>query len=568
MNFHNRTRAALAAVRSHAAVAAPFAPWVAIPVFMLLAWAFRAPDITLLGDDAVYLLLSDSIRDFSYRETYTPGHPVHAHYPPLYPALLALGSFLLGNRPDHLALVGIAAAAGGLLVFWVGVRAFFGAVMAAAALVLAALNPALIETAGLLMSEAPFFALTALAIWAASRPTARWTGVAVAAAVGAGLTRAVGIAVILAVLITWLLARRWRASAVLALCTALTVGAWLAWTFTAPGRPPDWSYSGTAAGLFSESADSPYLQDGRTESPPSSAAREQEAQPRSTIPVALAKRVVNNARVYLTRDLGWLLPAATSDATDVDDWLWAALIVLLGGAGFVQLWRRWRAAALLLTSYGGILLVWPLAFGRFLLPVLPFILLVLLLGARAIGARMRAAPHLLPVVLVAAIAGRAAAQDVGRARAIARCDRARATGSPECFTRDQVALFNAARFARATTDERERFVLGSKWPTFAYYARREVIPLSLVAGDDASQTLANLDQAGVRYVVVTHLLKGDPVFARQLTDVCDRLELVSSFDRSTFMLRVKDDVSVDRSACDALQRYEFRPSDIERFGLW
>lgn len=568
MNFHHRKRAALAAFRSHAAVAASFVPWIAIPVFMLLAWAFRAPDITLLGDDAVYLLLSDSIREFSYRETYIPGHPVHAHYPPLYPALLTLGSFFLGNRPDHLALVGIAAAAGGLLVFWFGVRAVFGAAMAAAALVLAALNPALIEISGLLMSEAPFFALTALAIWAASRPTARWTVVAVVAAIGAGLTRAPGIAVILAVLITWLLARRWRASAVLALCATLTVGPWLAWTFTAPGRPADWSYSGTAAGMFTESGDSPYVQSGQTDSPTNRAGREDETQPRNAIPIALGKRVVKNARVYLTRDMAWVLPAATLGATDVDDWLWAVSIVFLGGVGLVHLWRRWRAAALLLVTYGGTLLLWPLAFGRFLLPVLPFILLALLLGARAIGARMRTAPYVLPVLLVTAIAGRAAAQDLGRARAVAQCDRARAKSSQVCFTPDQVAFFSAAGFARSNTEEGERFVLRSKWPTFAYYARREVIPLSLVAGDNGSQTLENLDQAGVRYVVVTHLMKGDLVFARHLMDVCDRLELVSGFNRSTFILRVREGVSVDRSACDALQRYEARPSDIERFGLW
>lgn len=542
-------------------------PVVLITVFVAVTWVLRAPDITLEGDDALYLLLSESLRDFNYRETFLVGHPTHAQYPPGYPALLAMASLLVGSRPDHLAIVGILAAAGGLAALWFAVRSIWSPWIAAGTLAVAAFNPGLIHISGLLMSEAPFFALAIVAIWGARRPgDRRVVAIAIIAAIAAALTRAAGVSIVIAVLIAWLLERRWRAASILALCAALTVGPWLVWTFTAPNQNPDRSYASDAAfGLTDSLQRAPGPQSATT------SGTRPDGPPRlAKVPEALARRVAANAQTYATRELPWVLPAASVPGTTVDNWVWLVAVVLFGAAGLRQLWQRWRVAALFLACYGALLLVWPWAIPRLLIPIVPLIILTLLVGAWVLGSRLGRRGWIVPVTLGALIAFTAIARNLTRLEQASACDRSRATSSPACFSDDQLGFFSAAGHARTVTDSAARFALGSKWSTFGYYARREVLPFRATPGMSGEQIVDSLAAAGVGHVLLAHLSSNDVAFGRLLRPSCDRLALVGVFNSQTLLFELRERAAADTTGggCAALAAYESVPGVPGQAGLW
>lgn len=544
---------------------APRMTWVVaavlITVFVGVAWLLRAPGITMVGDDALYLYLSESIRDFNYRETFAVGHPIHALYPPGYPALLALASLVVGSRPDLLVIVGILAAAGGLAVLWFAVRSVWGAWLAAGTLAVAALNPGLIHVSGMLMSEAPFFALVIVAVWTARKGgDRRATTIAIVAAIAAALTRTAGVTVIVAVFLAWLLDRRRRDAAILALCAALIVGPWLAWSLTAPNQNPERSYAYDAVAALSPRIRS---SDGvAPDTTAAAAARPTRFPAIAEIPAALARRVADNAAAYASRELPWALPVATVRGTTLDNWLWLVVLVILGALGLKEAWSRWRAAALLLICYGALLLVWPWALARLLVPVVPLVLMTILVGGAALGRKLGRFGWTVPLVVGVLIAGAAIAQNLERAQAVRACDRSRATVTPGCFSDDARAFFTAASYVRTGTAPDARVAVRGKVPTFAYYARREVVPVVITAGPSAGQILDGLVNAGADYVLLEHLNMLDATFARRIQGACDRLELVRAFEPDTYLFRLADRPSADpaRSGCAALAGY--RPPTV------
>jgi hypothetical protein len=127
----------------------------------LLAYQARARGIFTFGDDASYLLLSQSLRAFSYREVQFIGAPIAAHFPPGYPALLAL----LGIAGEHLRLIslaGIALSVSGLYALFDDVRRRWSSEVGLLVTAVAATNPTMVANAGAVASESMF---TALAFW-------------------------------------------------------------------------------------------------------------------------------------------------------------------------------------------------------------------------------------------------------------------------------------------------------------------------------------------------------------------------------------------------------------------
>ena len=55
-----------------------------------LAWFNRTLTVGSLHDEGAYIMLARSLRSFQYRDVYLLGAPVHAQYPPGFPAMLAL----------------------------------------------------------------------------------------------------------------------------------------------------------------------------------------------------------------------------------------------------------------------------------------------------------------------------------------------------------------------------------------------------------------------------------------------------------------------------------------------
>ena len=214
------------------------ATWFALGFAVLhlgLAWMMRDPGFGWGEDNSAFLLLSRELQHFQYRETQDILAPVHARFPPGFPAMLAVVGALVGDRIEPLiAFVALCSAASVLLLFDT-VRRVLGEELAVLSTGLYAINSSALGDAGSLMSESPFKLFMLLALWAASRETegTRFAVIAGGATILAALTRTAGVVFIPALGAYWLWKRRYTWVVGLALA-AVPVAAWLAFSFNAP----------------------------------------------------------------------------------------------------------------------------------------------------------------------------------------------------------------------------------------------------------------------------------------------------------------------------------------------
>ena len=512
-----------------------FAAATVVAIHAILAWAQRQPGITTLGDDGIYLLLGRALRSLSYGELFYVGAPTHSQYPPVYPALLAIAGGIGKERLGALIAVSVIASLVGIWAVFATVRRQWGSsTLALSVLALVALNPALIRSAGMVMSEATFFGLTAgaLALLARPNPSRRVLIAAGALAIAAALTRSVGVTIVGAAGLHWLLERRWRAVAWLALASALTVGPWLVWSVKAPVRDNQRSYAVDATA--------------------------RPAGQNTGLAGTLARRVAVNAPEYGIRQLPATLPVPAIRDTLVDNWVAMILIVACGAVGMLELWRRWRAAALYLLCYAALLLVWPWALDRFLIPVVPLFLVAMVTGAAAAGRAHRGAMRVgLAVVVVVGIGVAAIGEDAAGLRIVGGCDRAHPLDSAGCYNPDQRSFFAAARWAAHSTPDDAVFAIAGKQGDFYYLSGRRTVP-NVVAGRGAPiEQLANLRQAGVRYLLATHVSGSDSPFGLWLGRVCDHVRLVQAFPPRTYLFRMAVDEGPDPTGatCRATTAY-------------
>lgn len=318
-------------------------------------------------DDAVYLISAKALATGAgYHLVHLPGAPPNVHFPPGYPALLALVWTLRPDFPASVAwfkllnplLLGVAAA----LACRLGTRRLRlpPLVSAAAVLVSAASLPVLVVT-GVLFSEPLFLAVLFGALLLAERAAAgggwRW---AVAAGIAAGvlaMVRSAGVVLLPAVVISLLLTRpaRWRTEAVFAALAGMAVLLpWQLWTAT------------HAAALTPtlQSSYGPYLEWVlvlyRAHGP--------------SFPLTVAHK--NAAALFRSVGIA-LFPFGARSARP----LLVSLVIVTAGFGMVVAGRRARTTALMLAGYFAMVLAWPYAPDRYLWAVWPLVGLMVALGA-------------------------------------------------------------------------------------------------------------------------------------------------------------------------------------------
>ncbi|MCG8466743.1 MAG: glycosyltransferase family 39 protein, partial [Gemmatimonadetes bacterium] len=186
------------------------------------------------GDNAGYLILGDALRSGAgYRDLYLPGAPLHAKYPPLFPAMLAALGAVQASKLAVLACTS--------LVVWATARLgrlYAGPRPALLAAGLLAINPTLLEYGHYILSEAPFTLAVLLALWAFKRDDSKGALLAILAAAAAFATRTAGLTILLALPLAWILKREPRRSlwaAASALAVLLAWGAYQSWA--APNQP-------------------------------------------------------------------------------------------------------------------------------------------------------------------------------------------------------------------------------------------------------------------------------------------------------------------------------------------
>jgi hypothetical protein len=502
----------------------------------LLAWQLRARGVFTFGDDAAYLLLSRSLRAFSYREVQFIGEPIAARFPPGYPAILAIAG-VFGERLGVIAAAGIAFSASGLWAMFDVIRRRWSAQLALLVTGVVAVNPIFVRDAGAIASEGAFMALVLWSLWAADRceSGARRGVVAGATAIMAAMVRSAGVTLPLALGVHWLLRRRIRAVAALAVASAMTVGAWLAWTTLAPRRDVRRSYIDDAV-----------------------VAETPGASPVSVI----AQRIRTNTTEYLAQTAPDELALPLVKRTHIDNVVWVLLIVTLAGAGMASAWRRWNAAVVWFALYALLLAVWPYNIERFLEPLLPLVIAFMIVGAWTIASipwQSGRWPVVAPAAVGALLAGLSLGRNADAVADAADCDRNRVS----CAPAPSLDYVDASIYAATHTPPDARFV-APKNATLYYFAPRQSVFWDEVIAQDSTSFLPFLERNEARFILVTPVYYQQVAIVRLALAHCAQFDLVKAFSPETLILQRRDEpTGPDTPACRALARLESRLADRE-----
>ncbi|HEY0022989.1 MAG TPA: hypothetical protein VGB24_08765 [Longimicrobium sp.] len=371
---------------------------------LLLAGLAFDPTPNPGGDNAAYVALARSLLERgTYQELWDPAMRPHVQYPPGWPLILAAGRIVgvtswVGMKVMVLLFSVLAVTLSYLWARRVSTRG-----VALAVGLLLAVGPGVLATAHSELSDVPFWAFTMLALWAFARARPADAGpvmstdggtlwplaIAAAATLAAYATRSAGLPLVLAAggWLTW--KRRWRDLAILAgVVLPFAVAWWMrARTMDGPGYTSFLWYV------------DPY---------------------RPSLGMVtfggMLERVARNTGKYVGEHIPVLLIGArnTALATAV-----GVTVVGLAAAGWALRVSRAGVAEFLLPLYLGLVLVWPAEWAgqRFILPVLPLLLLyaaeTVRAGADRVGAARVAGVAATGLVLLMALPAQKVAVSAG-----------------------------------------------------------------------------------------------------------------------------------------------------------
>jgi hypothetical protein len=493
-------------------------------------------------------------------------------YPPGYPALLALLG-ITGASDLPLALVLSIALSVSMLALTALLASRASPWLGVALLLVGATNPALVNLASRVQTEPAFGALLAamLVFAAASGDGARRSTLAAACAIAAALTRSIGVALVVALLLDWVLQRRWRMVLLFGAASALTVGAWLVWTVRAPRLDAGSSYIADA--LYAPSASaaaaaSPAEPAEPTE--PTSEPTEPTEEPTAASPApasfasVIASRVRSNVPGYLLHSLPAAMGQPTVPGTPIDNAAWLVLTLAAGTIGFFYWASHQRLVVLSVVMYAGILVVWPYEAERFLAPILPLLMLGLLTGVWWAGRRWASARVAWVSVwtLAAVLAASGISLHLARRAEIAGCDR---DGAPRrslgCIGPKKRDFFAAVEVANDSAAAGESFLASKAATVYVFTGRQSLQHAEAMRTRDPDAFMALLRTSGVGMVLLTHVHIQQWAFAPMLQARCAEFALVQALESQAAVLRLLPpdaparDSTQSAVACDAIRRW-------------
>ena len=494
---------------------------VVVLVGLGLGWQERLPDITIGGDEATYVALSQSLADGGYRDEFLLGTPPHSKYPPGNAAWLLLLRSLGGPDLDLARLANLLLLVLTALLTGDAVRRLASPWAGVGATAATVLHPYLLEFSGTVVSEIPYVALVTVSTWAcllADRQRGRrWELLGYTSAVAAFLTRLLGISVLGAIAASYLFRKRWRAATAAGLGAAIVAGGWFAYLA--------WAGQRTIA---------------------------------QTYAAELAARAPGAGRTMLGRGLWYLrmLPAfyrlPTIQGTPIDNVIWYAILFGCGGVGLWVLARRWPV--LVLSTVGSFLVLakWIWGVERLFLPLLPGGIAVLMVGAHTLGQRRSPKMALLAVGALTLLLSTSALIHHRERIKRSNCDRTDPYGPSSCFPPQATRLVTAARFAQGLPAD--AIVATSKPATVYHFGKRRTFTLEvLVAGikRDPSRSLASF---GFTHILLSEVLTSDwRIVAPLLYPRCGSLRVVAEFAPATAVLSVGEAGTSDGGACRYLE---------------
>ncbi len=330
-------------------------------------------------DGAGYAVLAESLTTGQgYREIASPLAPRHAHFPPGYPAALALLWTATGRSVAAAHLLACACTIAATVFAWLWFHRLFPARTADLLGLALAANWTWGRIGGSIQSEPFYLLISLLAVHALTGTAARGgTARAIVAGLLVGatiLTRHVGAMMLVAGVIDLVTRRRWREALTTGFLATIVVLPWALWLVrVGHGTQPELLLRESLAALI-RSQSLFYLQ---------------------RIPDQLTGPLVEIGTVFKRS-------AALTIAVNV----WAVLATGLVVFGWLRALRRprRRLSGLVAFSSLGLLLVWPFTeAGRFLIPLVPFILAGAVQGLGEVILRFplvvspRLSPHSLPI---------------------------------------------------------------------------------------------------------------------------------------------------------------------------
>jgi hypothetical protein len=195
-----------------------------VALFLVLGWlSLSTWDFGAFNDDGIYAVTARSLAvTGEYRITSLPGEPFQRKYPIVFPAMLAAVWRIAGDFPANIVwLKAVSLLAGAVflsLTFGLLRNVRASAWTAAVITGVCAVMPATGEAANQVMSELTYGAISIGALWLLERAVREnpSPGLGLASGWVAGLayqTRAVGLALVLAMIIVMAWRRRWRSLA-------------------------------------------------------------------------------------------------------------------------------------------------------------------------------------------------------------------------------------------------------------------------------------------------------------------------------------------------------------------
>lgn len=510
--------------------------WSWLPVLLLvlhavLAWIGRAPGILAGEDDSRYIALARSLRHGAYREIWAPDAPAHHMYPPGYSTLLAAWTAVGGEGFNWLVALQVLLAVGTLALAFDAMRRVARPAVALSALVILAINPHLLSSAGEVRSECALGFVFTLAFWASvalPRDT-RQTVILLAAGVAAPMFRTAGIVLPAAILADWFLARRYRDTALAALLFAVTVGPLIAWTMSDPAPLAGTSYAGD---LVARSAG-------------------------QSIGAGIVGRIFRSASFYPTQAIPIILPVPTIAGTAIDNAIATLAIVAALIAGGIAAFRRGRLGVLLLLATAGMLSLWPWRAVRFLEPLLPVLVLLILLGINLIATVINRRAAVAAVVAVTLIIGSTGAvKSAQQIAAVRGCDRSGPLPDARCLSPQDGAYFSAIRFVRDSLPHGSRIVT-VKAASLFHYTDTPTLRASRLIVLDTTRFWNRLDELKADYAILGEVHDSEwPGLGFRLQSRCERLRIIAQFAPRTYVLRIlpADSASIGANACAEITR--------------